>query len=455
MRCGYKFSTMLKKTLLAAAFAMILIPTTAQAQSSSINAFSPFTFYGLGDVSVQGATHLRGMGGAATAYRDGSTINYVNPASLSAMYRKSFLFEVGLEVSNHYLKTADQKTSFNTFNVRDLAIQFPIYKKLGMSMSFTPFSSVGYRVKDEETDPAILAGLLQGGAIGAIYRWNGEGDINQAKASIGWEPIKNLSIGVDMIYYFGKVNRSFLTEILADGSTSFFNTEINQTERVSRIMWNFGAQYDIIRTNRKIFTLGATFHPSASLNPEVTTTALNVAGAIQHLDNGLAENFTMPNMISLGMFYQTPRLNAGVDYAYQDWGKFNRDSEFAPTDGTVNMNFRNTNSIKAGMSYTPNLYDARRFLKRLTYRVGVRYSDYYMRFNDTDISDMAITLGVGIPVKIMSTRDFGSHSYVDIGLDLGRRGTTKSNLIQENYFKVSIGLRLFGNDQWFRKMQYQ
>lgn len=434
---------------------MILIPATAQAQSSSINTFSPFTLYGLGDLSVQGSAHLRGMGGAATAFRDGGTINYLNPASLSAMPRKYFLFEVGIQGSNHYLRNEGQKSSFNTFNVRDLAIQFPLYKKLAMGVSLTPYSSVGYRLKKEETDPDILADLLSNGGIGVMYRWNGEGDISQAKASIGWEPVKNLSIGADMVYYFGKINRSFATDITSDGLSSFTNTQVSQTEQVSRILWNFGAQYDILRTDRRIITLGATFQPAAKLNPEVTFVLLDALGQTRPVENKLAQNFTMPAMISAGVFYQTPRMNAGMDYSYQNWGKYNRAAEFEPGNATAGMNFRNTNTIKAGMEYTPNLYDPRKFLKRVTYRAGVRYSDYYMRFNDTDISDVAITLGVGIPLKIMSTREYGTHSYIDIGLDLGRRGTTANNLIKENYFRVSIGFRLFGNDQWFRKMQYQ
>lgn len=34
---------------------LMILPTTLSAQSNSLSAFSPYTFYGLGDMSVQGS----------------------------------------------------------------------------------------------------------------------------------------------------------------------------------------------------------------------------------------------------------------------------------------------------------------------------------------------------------------------------------------------------------------
>ena len=47
---------------------------------------------------------------------------YLNPASSqSCSERKTFLFNVGIEGNNTYSKTAEAKTSHNSFNVRDIA----------------------------------------------------------------------------------------------------------------------------------------------------------------------------------------------------------------------------------------------------------------------------------------------------------------------------------------------
>lgn len=445
--------------ILAVAIAA-LVPVAASAQSSSINTFSPYTFYSLGELHTLGPANLRSMGGASIGYRNpwlryntGQTvtqgfINYNNPASLSSTPRQTFHFLFGLEGGNSYLKSKDQKSSYSTFNIRDVAFQMPLYSRLAVGVSLTPYSSVGYKSRIEETDPDVLAELYQGGAIGANYLYLGTGDVNQGKISIGWEPLRNLSIGVDMIYYFGEIDRSFTTNIITRSSdTSFSNAQVSQVENISRIMWNFGLQYNILYNNRRVLTFGATYTPGGNLNPDVAVETINATGTAQPIANGLAGNFKMPTKIAAGLFYHTWRLSAGVDYIYQGWGGSNDAAQTTGGDNTVSMQFRNTNTIRAGFEYTPERDDVRRIMRRFTYRAGVHYGDYYMKFNDTNISEMALTLGVGIPFKT------AGNSYLDLGLELGQRGTTKLGLIKENYFKVSLGFRLFGGD-WFRKRMY-
>ncbi|MFQ8804775.1 MAG: hypothetical protein ACLR8Y_06180 [Alistipes indistinctus] len=75
-----------RNRLLGAIGALLLtLPASAFAQGSSLSAFSPYTFYGLGDFSVQGPAFLRSMGGIGVAYANGRRMNYLNPASYSAV----------------------------------------------------------------------------------------------------------------------------------------------------------------------------------------------------------------------------------------------------------------------------------------------------------------------------------------------------------------------------------
>jgi hypothetical protein len=43
----------------------------------------------------------------------------------------------------------------------------------------------------------------------------------------------------------------------------------------------------------------------------------------------------------------------------------------------------------------------------------------------------------------------GDFSNINVGFELGRRGTTDANLIEESYFKINLGLSL--NARWFVK----
>ena len=68
-----------------------------------------------------------------------------------------------------------------------------------------------------------------------------------------------------------------------------------------------------------------------------------------------------------------------------------------------------------------------------------------MTFYGTKLPEVALTLGVGIPIKLFGT------SSIDVGVELGRRGTLSNGLIRDNYFKISLGMSMFGEDYWFSR----
>ena len=84
-------------------------------------------------------------------------------------------------------------------------------------------------------------------------------------------------------------------------------------------------------------------------------------------------------------------------------------------------------------------------MKKVTYRAGLRYENTGLLINNKAINDMGMTAGFGLPI-------IGVFSNINIGLEYGKRGTTLSNLVQENYTNISIGLSL--NDKWFQKRRY-
>ena len=172
--------------LIVAAVAMV--PTAVAAQTSSINAFSPYTMYGIGEQNTPGTLSMRSMGGAGVAMRSPGTLNLLNPAAYSAAQQKTFLFNFGLEGQNYYnsqkVAGESKNTAYNTFNFHDIAFQMPLARKLGLGFSLTPYSSVGYRTKYyheyDPTDPVY-------GNVGNVqYNYQGEGDVTEVKLGIGW-----------------------------------------------------------------------------------------------------------------------------------------------------------------------------------------------------------------------------------------------------------------------------
>ncbi len=87
-----------------------------------------------------------------------------------------------------------QNNSVNTLDY--LAIGFPLSKKMGMGFGVMPFTSVGYSLSDIRTNG-------NGAEVTNIY--TGDGGLNRIYASIGFEPIKDLSLGVTATFNFGSL----------------------------------------------------------------------------------------------------------------------------------------------------------------------------------------------------------------------------------------------------------
>ena len=57
----------------------------------------------------------------------------------------------------------------------------------------------------------------------------------------------------------------------------------------------------------------------------------------------------------------------------------------------MTVKYIDTHTAKVGFSYTPNRFDARNYFKRIAYRVGARYSNYYQEYNGVAIPQVAVT----------------------------------------------------------------
>ncbi len=84
----------------------------------------------------------------------------------------------------------------------------------------------------------------------------------------------------------------------------------------------------------------------------------------------------------------------------------------------------------------------------MKYRMGFRYLDSYLQLNDEQLSQYGISFGIGIPLlKAMS------NSWLNIGGEIGERGTLKNDLLKEQYVNLYFGLTIapLKRDKWFRK----
>ena len=126
---------------------LMLLITVAHGQYSS---HSPYSKFGLGDISRTGFSHNRALGGISVGLRSKNSINYLNPASYSSQDTISFIFDFGIIGDFTTLKSSDDTENTSNICMDHLAISFPVTRFWKTSIGIAPFSKVGYKMVIEE-----------------------------------------------------------------------------------------------------------------------------------------------------------------------------------------------------------------------------------------------------------------------------------------------------------------
>ena len=259
--------TKYSRVILAAIVVILFGVNSVSAQESAVNAYSPYTMYGVGELGTHGNAINRTMGGTGVAMRSTQMASMLNPAGYSATLPKSFILEVGIE--GNFLKNQQRKynstsaddyttaeNARNIINFREIAIQMPIAKGLGFGFSLTPYGSVGYKMHTFEQSEDIW-----GTVGGVMYNYQGDGDVTEVKAGLGWEIFRGFSIGLAAKYYWGNIQHNYSTSIYGDyvGSGNFVSTVGLDDYAFSNFKFQAGIQWNIISTKKRMLTVGATY----------------------------------------------------------------------------------------------------------------------------------------------------------------------------------------------------
>ena len=455
--------TIYKFFLVAVAALALLGVERASAQGgAAITAYSPYTMFGIGELQTIGTTQSRAMAGVGVAWRSTHVPSMANPAGYSATLQKSFLFSVGAEgnflqntqkkydASGNYIGMA--KNGKNSANIHDIAVQFPLAKRLGMGVSLMPYSSVGYKMSflDQRDEIAGNVGT-------ASYLYSGEGDVTEVKLGVGWEPFKNFSIGMAAKYYWGKITHNYTSAIDNNfvGQNTYHSVVSEDEYAISNFKFQVGLQWNALATDKHLLTFGATYDYGGSLSPKVTKTSLlNNVYETEVFRESTTSQMRLPHSVKAGAMYQSPKIMAAVEYEFQAWGSGNRGFQEG-INNNMKVQYVDTHTAKVGVSYTPNRFDVRNYLKRISYRAGFRYGNYYQAYNGVSIPQYAVTAGLSFPFKFMGT------SSVDLSFEYGLRGShalmnnaPKIGMIRQDYFKLGLGFILFGEDYWFVRPKY-
>lgn len=422
----------------------LIISVCVSAQDGTYGAYSPYSIFGIGDISKEGTAYNKSMGGTGIANRNRRFINYMNPAAVTARDSLSFMADFGLTESNSVFRQGDIKSAHNTFNIYDFVMTFPIYKSSAFMVGITPFSDMGYDFSSIEKDPEII-----GNTGNITYDSYGTGSVYQVFAGAGVTFWKRLSLGAEMIYYFGNLDK--VTNM--DYSNSSYRSVNSGSELMVRgLTGKFGLQYEQKIAGDVSVVVGATYRMGTNMKGYSTNyryaNQSSVTDTLKYSVDTLARSgMRFGDEIGIGIAVKGgERWSAEFNYLRSDWSKSGFDN--APGFSSIgDSKFTSTvsQSFRAGFEIVPNRNDIRYYLKRCSYRAGVYYDQAYYKLDGHNVNSMGITLGVTLPV-------FRYYNGISLGVDMGQRASTRNNMIRERYITFNIGFNI--HDIWFRKVQY-
>jgi hypothetical protein len=392
---------------------------------------TPYSQFGLGQLQKNNSIITLSQGGISNGIRMENAINTQNPASYSALQWTTF--EVGAFGLFTELKSNSGSAFRNNAALSYLKIGFPITKKWGASFGLIPVSGMGYasEIQTELLDTPVTQ----------IYR--GTGGLNQFYIGNAYNINENLSIGLNVSYIFGTLERTKANEF--PDSLGFLNIKQSNAMYIGSLFLNYGIQYRK-NINDKILIIGLNGNPGSSLNATRNTIATryfyqnSVERFVDTTQNTVDENGKVffPMINSLGFSYAKPnKWLIGADFTLGQWSNFKIFE--------VNQNLQNTFEFSLGGAYTPNHMAVGNYFKNIEYRMGFNYSKSYVNILNENINQMNLSFGLGLPLPKTASR-------INLAIELGKRGTLNNGLIEERYMGVHAGFNFC--DKWFIQRKY-
>ena len=390
---------------------------------------SPYSFYGIGDIKFKGSVENRSMGGISVL-PDSIHINIQNPAQLAGL--KLSGLALGGTYANTKSLSEDQEGKSRRTSLDYMAIGLPL-GKIGIGFGLIPFSSVGYKISKTTEASSQNSGTIQ--------KYNGIGGVNKVFLGFGYSLTKKINIGANMQYNFGTIETTGL----------LYQTDIENGTRETNISKLSGVNFDIGATYQTklkgklslfgslIFTPESKLKLSNTLN--IQTVPLLSSSGITEIESKSNSTIKLPSKLALGAgFGEIKKWLLGTEVTF-----INNSVMSNRFNNITNSSFENSIRYSLGGYFIPNYNSYATYYKRIVYRGGLRYENTGLVIENKSITDFAANVGLGLPL-------IGTFTNVNIGLEVGKRGTTYNNLVQENYFNISVGLSL--SDKWFVKRKF-
>ena len=426
-----------------ASFVLASLTTSAFAQS---NTNSPYSQFGLGDITDQSVSFNKGMNGVGLAMRRGNEVNPMNPASYSAIDSLTMLFDAGLSGQITNFKENGKSLNGKSGGFDYAVGQFRAFKNVGVAFGVLPYSNIGYKYQSSQTLNDAEKTVTQ-----TVFE--GSGGLHQLFIGAGVRPFKPLSLGFNLSYFWGDYDRGVGS--VESSQLSVLTKEYRAD--ISSYKLDFGVQLELPLSKLDNITLGATWSPGHSLKSDPECLITNIKTTISKADTTtfkLTDGLSIPTSYGFGIAYNhAQNFRVGADFTMQKWGSVDypqlvTDAQTGVTSYTLKSGLlKDSYRVNVGAEWTPRPM-GRYFLQRVRYRAGVGMATPYYYINDKEgPKELSASIGFGIPIM----NGYNNRSLLSISGQYVHRSA--DNLIKESTFRINIGFTF--NERWFAKWKVE
>ncbi len=414
------------KQLVKLAFLLLLSINSVNAQNE-VNA--PYSRFGLGELTANYTPTMAAMGSVSQGVFNPLVVNYNNPASYAFGYRQRFIMQTGLGHTTNRMQTLDASQITNYTNLSHFTIGFPVAKWWGTSVGILPYSDIAYSFNDNWEDPA------------ASLFFEGSGGLSRFYMGHAFTLHKSLSIGGNLNYLFGSLNT--IRKVVFEDD-SYLHTRHTDQTIVSGFYYDCGAMF---KTKVSDWTLSTSVTLDNGGDVSAKKTVLSETFRFNNLIETVEDTFAysstkngsivLPSGFAAGFSFSNDQWLIAADYTTKNWSQF---SNFGVSD-----NLDNSSRYAFGLEFTPDRKAINKYFQMVRYRLGAYTANTYLNLRGQHLEEKVVSFGFGLPMKRSGT-------LLNLSAELGQRGTTQENLIQDTFARFKIGLVL--SDIWFIKRKY-
>lgn len=391
----------------------------SRAQSS----VSPYTLYGIGSIDVENHGSGAGMGGLGIGIYQKNMLNTSNPAALSAIQSKKFIMDISLYGEAAMFEGQGMRSFSGTGNLEQAGIGFRVGNFICAGAGITPFSMVEYRIGKSS--------FIEGSDEKFTTYYTGSGGLHKVYMSLAFNITENLSAGITGSIIMGSITHS--------EESDYWNTTRKSVCNIAPHL-DFGLQYHLPVSESRAVTAGIIGGYKKKISTHNTYNVTSSADSSTVVNKVTPSTVHyIPTHIGGGISYSSRTVTVGVDYTFQKWSSIDSGSDV--------ILYKDRNRLTAGLSWTPNPYDVRRYWKKISFRFGASVDDSYLSVSGRSGLNWSLSAGMSLPImnatSLYWSLKFRRYSYP----------ASTRNTITENMLTLNLGIS-FG-ENWFIRKKYE